>query len=173
MRSMLIVLALAALAGCSKPASTPANATAPAANVAAAAPAAATPPAGPTTPITLAELPSPTKGLWARNASQDGAPATKNSKCMDGKPIDPLDGMPMKCAKMDVGRTAGGGFVLDAECANNGTVAKLHLAGEGDFKHSFTTDGSMSLTGGPGGGASVMRNHSEWTYAGPNCPKVP
>lgn len=145
MRAALIVLglALAALGACSKSAAT--------------------------TPITAAELPAPTKGLWARSGSQDGEAPTKGAKCMDGKPIDPLDRMPMTCQKMDIRRTATGGFVLDADCAGS----KLHLAGEGDFKKAFTTNASMTPTPAPGAAARVIRNHSTWTYVGPDCPTPP
>ncbi|HZZ86819.1 MAG TPA: hypothetical protein VFE13_00660 [Caulobacteraceae bacterium] len=161
MRTALIVLGLAAaaLGACSKPAGRgdAAAATAP-----------------PTTPITTAQLPAPTKGLWARSGSQDGGAPTKGSKCMDGKPIDPLDRMPMTCQKMAVGRTATGGFVVDAECAG----AQLHLAGEGDFKKSFTTDASMTRAAPPAANAAaspptITRNHSDWTYVSPDCPAPP
>jgi hypothetical protein len=163
MRGLWIGLAAGAavLAGCSKPADNGANAT----NSAAAAPAAAAAAAGPAGPITLAQLPAPTAGQWSRASSQDGAPAATDSKCLDGKPIDPMDGMPMKCAKMDATRTASGGFVVNGDCPNNGMDAKLTLAGEGDFSKSFTTDSTMVMTGGPGG-AMTTKNHSVWTYVG-------
>jgi len=182
MRGVLIGLAVGALAlaGCSKPAdNTAANAT----NTAAATPAAATPAAtpaaapaaaGPAGPITVAELPAPTAGQWSRSSSQDGAPATPGTKCMDGKPIDPTDGGAMKCPKMDATRTATGGFVVVAECTGGGPgggmTAKLSLAGEGDFIKSFTTDSTMTMTGGPGGDMTT-KNHSVYTYVGPTCTK--
>ena len=89
---------------------------------------------------------------------------------MNGKPIDPLDGMPMKCAKMDASRTATGGFVVIADCAGGGMHAKLTLAGEGDFSKSFSTDATMDMTGGPRR-AVHTKNHSVWTYAAPICPR--
>jgi hypothetical protein len=180
MRGVLIGLAVSvvALAGCSKPAdNTAANAT----NAAAATPAAATPAAtpaapaaaaGPAGPISVAELPAPTAGQWSRSSSQDGAAAEPGTKCMDGKPIDPTDGV-MKCPKMDATRTATGGFVVIADCTGGGPggmSAKLSLAGEGDFTKSFTTDATMTMTGGPGG-AMTTKNHSVYTYVGPTCTK--
>lgn len=169
MRGWWIGLAAGAavLAGCSKPADNGASAANTAAGPVAAAPVAAGGPAG---PITLAQLPAPTAGQWSRASSQDGAPASTDSKCLDGKPIDPTDGMPMKCAKMDATRTASGGFVVNGDCPNNGVDAKLTLAGEGDFSKSFTTDSTMVMTGGPGG-AVTTRNHSVWTYVGATCTK--
>jgi len=176
MRGLVIGLAVSALAlaGCSKPAdNTAANATNTAAAPVAAAPAATAPAAatGPAGPITLAELPAPPAGQWSRTSTQDGATQAPGTKCLDGKPIDPLDGMPMKCAKMDASRTASGGFVVIADCAGGGGMnAKLTLAGEGDFTKSFSTDATMDMTGGPGG-AIHTKNHSAWTYVGPTCTK--
>lgn len=176
MRGLVIGLAVsvAVLAGCSKPADNAANATNTAAAAAPAAPVAApavTAPAGPAGPITLAQLPAPTAGQWSRNSSQDGAAASTDTKCMDGKPIDPTDGSPMKCSKMDVTRTASGGFVVIADCAGGpGTAAKMTMAGEGDFAKGFSTDTTMDMTGGPGG-AIHTANHSVWTYVGPTCSK--
>lgn len=174
MRGLLIGLALGAvaLAGCAKPADNAAANTA--ATPVATAPAAPTAPAaaaGPAGPIALAELPAPTAGQWSRSSSQDGAAATPGSKCQDGKPIDPLDGVPMKCSKMDATRTDSGGFVVIADCAGGpGMEVKLTLAGEGDFAKSFATDATMDMTGGPGG-AVHTKNHSVWTYVGPSCAK--
>jgi hypothetical protein len=185
MRGFVIGLAVAALAGCSKPAdnaaangantaSTPAAATPMAAMPMAAMPAAPSAPAaatGPAGPITLAQLPAPTAGRWSRASIQNGKPQPAGSKCLNGKPIDPLDGMPMKCARMDVTRTASGGFVVIADCVNGvGMKAKLTLAGEGDFAKSFATDATMDMTGDPGGPVHI-KNHSVWTYAAPICPK--
>jgi hypothetical protein len=173
-RANLVTLAAcaAALVACSKPA-----AQAPAVNVAAApaasaaAPAALAPSApgaaGPAGPIDVKDLPAPAAGLWKRASSQDGAPAQTSTKCLTGKSIDPTEGGPA-CAKLTVVRTATGGFVVDGDCPANGVSAKLHMAGEGDFKTSFTTDTSMSMSGG-GGPAMSMSNHSVWTYAGA-CP---
>ncbi len=171
------VLGAVALAGCSKPAdnaaagaNTAAAAAAPVAATPAATPAVASGPAG---PITLAQLPAPTAGQWSRSSSQDGAAAEPGTKCMDGKPIDPTDGV-MKCPKMDVTRTATGGFVVVADCTGGGPggamKAKLNLAGEGDFSKSFTTDATMTMTGGPGGDMTT-KNHSVYTYVGPTCTK--
>ena len=177
-------VAAAALAGCGKPAATTAeNAAANAAQgaaqgaaqaaagadaaVNAAATVAATKPGG---PIALADLPAPVAGQWTRVSSQDGAAPQTDGKCFSGKPIDPNDGMPKPCAKLDAERTASGGFVVKGECANNGIDAKLTLAGEGDFKKSFTTDATMTMTGGPGGDMTT-KNHSVYTYVGPTCTK--
>jgi len=181
MRGFVLGLAMgaAALAGCSKSADNAAasaasaaatSAAAAASSAAEAASAAASVAAGPAGPITLAQLPAPTKGLWSRASSQDGAAATTDSKCMDGGPIDPMNGMPMKCAKLDATRTATGGFKVVGDCPNNGVDAKLTLAGEGDFSKSFTTDSTMVMTGGPGGDVT-LKNHSVWTYVGPTCSK--
>lgn len=171
MRGLTVGLALGALmlVACSKPAANATNtaAAAPATPTVAAAPAAAPGPAG---AITLAELPAPTAGLWQRASSQDGAAAETGTKCLDGKPIDPTDGMPMKCVKWDVQRTGAGGFVAVGDCPNNGITAKLTLAGEGDFSKAFTTDSTMVMTGGPGGDMTT-KNHSAWTYVGASCPK--
>jgi hypothetical protein len=177
MRAILFTLAATAalMAGCSKPAPKAESADASGAPASAAAPAApaapAAAPSGPAGPITLAELPAPTAGLWKRVSSQDGEAATTDNKCLTGKPIDPTEGLPGKCAKMDAQRTAKGGFVVDADCPANGVEAKLHLAGEGDFKSSYTTDASMSMSGG-GGPPMTLKNHSIWTYVGPTCPKA-
>jgi hypothetical protein len=164
-----LAVAMVVFTGCSKTAD---NTAASATNTAAATPASATAPAaaGPAQPITLAQLPAPTAGQWSRSSSQDGAAATTDNKCMDGKPIDPMDGMPVKCAKLDATRTATGGFVVVGDCPNNGIDAKLTLAGEGDFTKSYTTDSTMVMTGGPGGDMTV-KNHSVWTYVGPTCAK--
>ncbi len=173
MRGLMVGLALGAvmLAACSKPAANATNTAAAAApatpTAAAAAPAAA---AGPAGAITLAELPAPTAGAWSRVSSQDGAAAETSTKCLDGKPIDPTDGLPMKCAKWDVQRTATGGFVAVGDCPNNGMTAKLTLAGEGDFAKAFTTDSTMVMTGGPGGDMTT-KNHSAWTFVGGACAK--
>jgi hypothetical protein len=153
MRGIAIGLAVLALAGCSKPADT-SNAVAAneaAGNGAAAALPAAPAAPGPAGPITLAQLPSPPAGQWQRVSSQDGAAAETTTKCLSGKPIDPMEGMPMKCAKMDVARTASGGFTIVGDCPNNGMDAKLHMSGEGDFTKTFTTESTMAMTGGPGG----------------------
>jgi len=177
-RGMIMVLAMsAAAAGCSKPAadagSNTTNAgTAPVA-AAPAAPAAAVVTPGPPGPITLAQLPAPTAGKWARVSTQNGKSEPPSSKCLNGRPIDPLDGMKMPCSKMDARRTAGGGFVVIAACANGaGIEAKLKLSGEGDFARRFSTDATLDMTGGPGGGVHI-KNHSAWTYAGPSCAGVP
>ena len=173
-----VAIGVVALAGCSKPAD---NSAANATNSAAATPAAAAPAAGgataaasgPAGPISVAELPAPTKGQWSRSSSQDGAAAEAGTKCMDGKPIDPTDGV-MKCPKMDAARTATGGFTVTADCTGGGPggamQAKLQLSGEGDFSKSFTTDSTMTMTGGPGG-AMTTKNHSVYTYVGPTCTK--
>jgi hypothetical protein len=175
MRGFTVSLAigLVTLAACSKPADNSAASTTNAAGTpAAAAPATPAVAAGPAGPITLAQLPAPTAGQWSRTSTQDGKQEPPGSKCLDGKPIDPLDKMPMKCSKMDATRTASGGFVVIAECsgAGVGMTAKLTLAGEGDFAKSFSTDATMDMTGGPGG-AVHTKNHSDWTYVGPTCTK--
>ena len=121
-------------------------------------------------PIALSDLPAPAAGQWTRTSSQDGAAPQTDNKCFDGKPIDPNEGMPKPCAKLDAERTAGGGFTVKGDCANNGIDAKLTLAGEGDFKKSFTTDATMTMTGGPGGDLTT-KNHSVYTYVGPTCAK--
>jgi hypothetical protein len=183
MRGLTIGLAVGAalLAGCSKPADTgnaaagaavansaAASASAAASTATAAANVAATA-AGPAGPITLAQLPAPTAGQWSRTSSQDGGATTTGTKCMDGKPIDPTDGM-MKCAKLDAVRTASGGFAVTGDCPNNGIDAKLTLSGEGDFSKQFTTDSTMTMTGGPGGDMTT-KNHSVYSYVGPTCTK--
>jgi hypothetical protein len=177
MRGVLAGLAIGAvmLAACSKPADS-SNAANVATNTAAATPAAA--PAAPATPaatapagpIALADLPAPTAGKWTRVSTQDGGAPSTDPKCLSGKPIDPMEGLPMKCAKMDASRTATGGFMIVAECANNGINAKLTLAGEGDFSKSFSTDATMVMTGGPGGDLTT-KNHSTYTYVGGTCTK--
>ena len=173
MRMLIVTLAAGAalVAGCSQKPAESANA-ANAANVAAAAPAqapaAAPAAAGPAGPITLADLPAPTAGLWQRVSIQDGGAPQTSTKCLTGKPIDPTEGGP-PCSKITATRTAAGGFVFDGDCANNGVSAKMHMAGEGDFKTSFTTDAEMSMTGG-GGPPVDLKNHSAWTYVGA-CPK--
>jgi hypothetical protein len=123
--------------------------------------------AGPAAPIGVADLPAPAAGQWKRLSSQDGAAGQTSTKCLTGKPIDPTEGGPT-CAKLTVVRTATGGFVIDGDCPANGVSAKLHMAGEGDFKTSFTTDSSMSMSGA-GGPPMTLSNHSVWTYVGA-CP---
>jgi hypothetical protein len=173
-RANLVTLAVcaAALVACSKPAAQSSAANVAAASAAsAAAPAAPAPAApvaaGPAGPIDVADLPAPAAGLWKRASSQDGAAAQTSTKCLTGKPIDPTEGGPA-CAKLTAVRTATGGFVVDGDCPANGVSAKLHMAGEGDFKTSFTTDTTMSMSGG-GGPAMSLSNHSVWTYVGA-CP---
>jgi hypothetical protein len=169
-----LALGVVALVGCSKPADNAAPGGTNAALATSVAPAAVAPaaagPAGPAGSITLAQLPAPTAGQWSRSSSQDGGAATTDSKCFDGKPIDPMGGMPLKCAKLDATRTASGGFLVVGDCPNNGIDAKLTLAGEGDFSKSYTTDSTMVMTGGPGGDMTT-KNHSVWTYNGPTCAK--
>ena len=166
---MTLAVCAAALVACSKAPQAANVAAAPAASAAApAAPASAAPVnAGPAGPIGLADLPAPTAGQWKRVSSQDGAAGQASTKCLTGKPIDPTEGGPT-CAKLTVVRTATGGFVIDGDCPNNGVSAKLHMAGEGDFKTSFTTDTTMSMSGA-GGPPLTMSNHSVWTYVGA-CP---
>ncbi len=87
-----LVLSVVALVGCSKTAD---NAAAGGTNAADAATSCrAGGGAGPAGPIALAQLPAPPAGQWSRSSSQDGAAATTDGKCLDGKPIDPTDGMP-------------------------------------------------------------------------------
>jgi hypothetical protein len=175
------VLALAAVAACNKPsanvAANTAEAAAAAANDAAAAAQSAAGQAsaaatgavsGAAGPMAVTDLPAPTAGQWTRVSSQDGAAAETSAKCFDGKPIDPTDGLPGKCASMTAERTATGGFKVAGDCPNNGVDAKLTLAGEGDFKKSFTMDAQMTMSGGPGGAIS-LKNHSVYTYVGPAC----
>jgi hypothetical protein len=169
---MTLAVCATALAACSKPAaqSQAANvAAAPAASASApAAPASAAPmAAGPAGPIDVADLPAPAAGQWKRVSSQDGGASQTSTKCLTGKPIDPTEGGPT-CAKLTVVRTATGGFAIDGDCPNNGVSAKLHMAGEGDFKTSFTTDTTMSMSGA-GGPPMTLSNHSVWTYVGA-CP---
>jgi hypothetical protein len=174
-RANLLALAVcaAALVACSKPAANVAAESAvpaaPAASAAApAAPAPAAPvAAGPGGPIVVKDLPAPAAGQWKRVSSQDGGAAQDSTKCLTGKPIDPTEGGPA-CTKITAVRTATGGFVVDGDCPANGVSAKLHMAGEGDFKTSFTTDTTMSMSGG-GGPAMSLSNHSVWTYVGA-CP---
>ena len=172
-------LAVLAVAACSKPAANVAANTAEAAasaandaaasavNAAGEAAAAASGAAG---PIAVGDLPAPTAGQWTRVSSQDGAAAETSGKCFDGKPIDPTDGLPGKCATLTAERTATGGFKVAGDCPSNGVDAKLSLAGEGDFKKSFTMDAQMTMTGGPGGDLT-LKNHSTYTYVGPVCAK--
>lgn len=119
-------------------------------------------------PITLAELPAPKAGLWQRVSQSDSDPAQTDTKCQDGKPLDPTkDGPP--CQKINAMRTATGGFTIDGVCgAGKGVSGKMHLAGEGDFSRAYTTDTNIVLTGGPGGDMT-LKNHSVWTYVGA-CP---
>jgi hypothetical protein len=164
-----------ALSGCGKPAGSAAANGAAGANVAATAPAggakdAAAAAAGAVGPVKLSELPAPTAGQWTRVSTQDGGAPQTGTKCMDGKPIDPAEGMPGKCASMTAERTAAGGFKVTGDCPNNGVDAKLAMSAEGDFKKSFTMDTQMTMTGGPGGDMTV-KNHSVYTYAGPTCAK--
>jgi hypothetical protein len=170
-RGNLITLAACALAlaACSKAPQAANVAAAPAASASApAAPASAAPVnAGPAGPIDVADLPAPAAGQWKRASSQDGAASQTSTKCLTGKPIDPTEGGPA-CVKITATRTATGGFVIDADCPNNGVSAKLHMAGEGDFRTSFTTDTAMSMSGA-GGPPMTMSNHSVWTYVGA-CP---
>jgi hypothetical protein len=188
MRSVWIGVAAAAagavaLAGCGKPAGSAAANGAAGANVAAAAPAAgakdaagaaalpaAAAAAGPAGPMKLSDLPAPTAGQWTRVSTQDGGAPETGTKCMDGKPIDPAEGMPGKCASMTAERTATGGFKVTGDCPNHGVDAKLAMSAEGDFKKSFTMDAQMTMTGGPGGDMT-LKNHSVYTYVGPTCAK--
>jgi hypothetical protein len=185
MRAFVVGAALGVvmLAGCSKPAdnTNAANSAAAVSNSAAtvASSAASTATAAANTaaaaaagPIQLSQLPAPTAGQWTEVSIQDGGAPQTSGKCLSGKPIDPNEGAPMKCASMTATRTATGGFVVIADCPNNGVDAKLSLAGEGDFTKSFTTDASMTMTGGPGGGGPMtMKNHTTYTYVGPTCSK--
>jgi hypothetical protein len=169
------VLGLAALGACAKSGGTVAS-NAAGANVAATAPAAGAAKdasavaAGPAGPIALTDLPAPTAGQWSRASSQDGGAADTSTKCMSGKPIDPTEGLPGKCATMTAERTATGGFKVVGDCPNHGVDAKLAMSAEGDFKKSFTMDAAMTMTGGPGGDVS-LKNHSVYTYVGPTCTK--
>ena len=174
--ALLALAAVAALAACGKPAGDAsnrvANGAAAAANDAAAAPA-GEPTAvasGAAGPIAIGQLPAPTAGQWTRLSSQDGGAPESSAKCFDGKPIDPTDGLPGKCASMSAERTATGGFKVAGDCPSNGVDAKLSLAAEGDFTKSFTMDAQMIISGGPGGDVT-LKNHSIYTYVGPVCAK--
>ncbi len=169
-RANLVTLAVctAALVACSKPAAQSSAANVAAAPAPSAAPTSSAPmAAGPAGPIDVKDLPAPAAGRWSRAASQDGGAAQTSTKCLTGKPIDPTEGGP-PCTKITAVRTATGGFVVDGDCPANGVSAKLHMAGEGNFKTSFTTDTTMSMSGG-GGPAMSLSNHSVWTYLGA-CP---
>lgn len=160
-----------ALAGCGKPAGSAAANGAAGANALAAAPAGgAKDAAGPAGPMQLSELPAPTAGQWTRVSTQDGGAPQTGTKCMDGKPIDPAEGLPGKCATLTAERTATGGFKVTGDCPSNGVDAKLAMSAEGDFKKSFTMDAQMTMTGGPGGDMT-LKNHSVYTWVGPTCPK--
>jgi hypothetical protein len=174
-RANLVTLAVcaAALVACSKPAaqssaaeSSSVASVASVSAASAAAPAAAVA-AGPAGPMDVKDLPAPAAGQWKRVSSQDGATPQTSTKCLTGKPIDPTEGGP-PCTTLTAVRTATGGFVVDGDCPANGVSAKLHMAGEGDFKTSFTTDTAMTMSGG-GGPAMAMSNHSVWTFVGA-CP---
>jgi hypothetical protein len=187
MRGIVVgaALGIVMLAGCSKPADSTnaANTAAAVSNDAAtvassaastasaAANTAAVAAAGPAGPIQLSQLPAPTAGQWTEVSIQDGGPPQTSSKCLSGKPIDPNEGAPAKCASITATRTATGGFVVIADCPSNSVDAKLSLAGEGDFTKSFTTDATMTMTGGPGASPMTMKNHTAYTYVGPTCSK--
>jgi hypothetical protein len=170
MRRVITALGLAALtlfAACSKKSDAPA----PASNAAAPAPAAAPTPtaaaADPASATTADQLPAPKAGLWERTSSQDGAAAETDRHCADGKPIDPMSGGP-KCAKMNISRTPTGGYIIDADCPNNGVDAKLHGTIEGDVNSAYTSDTTMTMSQA-GTPAMVTKNHSTWKYVGA-CP---
>jgi hypothetical protein len=120
------------------------------------------------TPITLAQLPAPKAGMWKGQSSQDGGPPEPASRCMDGKPIDPMGGGTGRCAKLDLKKTAAGGYVIEGDCGANGVSAKMRLAVEGDYVTTFTTDAQMTM-GGAGETPVSMRNRTVWTYAGESC----
>jgi len=151
----------ALLAGCSKPLmsanAAPANAAAPAAEPAT--------PATPATP-TAATMPTPKGGLWRRVSVQDGGAPSTDTKCLDGKPIDPMSGGP-KCASLAVA-ASGDGVSVDADCPANGVEAKMHMSLSGDYQTSFVTDATMTMSS-PGQTPVSMHNHSVWTYVGA-CP---
>jgi len=166
MRATFVTLAAVAalVAACNKK---PADAAAAdAAGKGAAATAAA--PAGPGAVITLAEMPAPKAGLWKGKSSQDGEAPTDSSKCLDGKPINPLEGLDSQCAKTEARRTATGGFTFDGDCPANGVSMKVHMGGEGDFQTTFTTDAQMTMQSGTEAPVT-MRNKTVWTYAGADC----
>ena len=111
-----------------------------------------------------ASLPSPKAGLWKRVSVQDGAAPDTSTKCLDGGPINPVEGGPA-CQNVDVGTTPQG---VSFDCSNNDMGAKLHMTFSGDYQSSFTSDAVMNMTGGPGP-AMTTHNHSVWTYVGA-CP---
>jgi hypothetical protein len=118
-------------------------------------------------PITLAELPAPTAGEWVLSVTQGGGGAPSVSRvCLDGKPINPSQGMVKPCEKLDAVRTADGGFKVTGVCSNNGVTTTLLMRGVGDFRKSFYTDTELST-----GPASATTSNSTYTYAGPTCTK--
>ncbi len=122
-------------------------------------------PGGPMTTITADQLPAPKAGLWQRISQQDSDPPSTDTKCMTGKPLNPMaDGPP--CAHVDIRRTSTGGFVLDANCPANGVTAKLHTAAEGDFNSAYTADSTMTMSQA-GTPDNAMKNHSAYKYLGP------
>jgi len=161
------LVALAVLGACAKKPDQPApapQAAAPTAAPAQPSAEAAASPAAPLAVITADQIPTPKLGLWERVSVQDADPPQTDRKCMGGKPIDPMEGGP-KCAKVDISRTATGGFVLDADCPNNGVDARLHTSAEGDFNSAYTSDSTMTLSQA-GTPDVVTKNHSTWKYVG-------
>jgi hypothetical protein len=164
----LASLALAAMASCTKggqgsASGGVANAAAPTMTAASGA---ATGP-DTTQPVTLAELPAPTAGEWVLVVTRGGGGAASVSRvCLDGKPINPSQGMAKPCEKLDAVRTADGGFKVTGACTNNGVTTTLLMRGVGDFRKSFYTDTELST--GPG---SATTSNSTYNYAGPTCAK--
>ena len=173
MRTVFVIVVVAAAAlslqACSRKPTEPAaaNAAAPAAPagpISPAGPAAVAQPAG---AITADQLPAPRAGLWERVSVSDSDAPQTDHKCMTGKPVNPMADGP-KCAKVDISRTVTGGFTIDADCPNNGVGAKMHLTAEGDFNSAYVTTGVMTMSV-PGQPDTVMRNHSTYRYIGA-CP---
>jgi len=170
----LAALPLAAMAGCAKSGQSAASGGS--ANAPAAAP---TPTAAPasgqawgtatdsTRPITLAELPAPPAGEWVRVVTRNGGGGQSVSRvCLDGKPINPTQGMAKPCERLDAVRTADGGFKVTGACSNNGVTTTILMRGVGDFRTSFYTDTELST-----GPSSATTSNSTYTYAGPTCAK--
>jgi hypothetical protein len=141
-----------------------------ASNTGAGSPAAASAPAAPGQPITIpeADLPHPQAGLWQVTTSVNGGPPHVERNCNKGETdIRPPRMNRAACPKLDVARMAGGGYTLDADCAERGVSAKAHVAISGNFHTTFASD--SEITTNFRGRTMTTRSHTESHYIGP-CP---
>lgn len=160
-----LVLGLAALGACSKPAADSAAKSAPAA----ARPAVATP--------GLFARPHPKAGLWKTTMSTDAGPGLRMSGeiCLDASTEDSAfanrpKNMKADCAKTSFGPNPGGGVAFSTTCTANGRKITTRGVASGDFDSAYTVDVTTTMDPPPAGVAPDVSSRIEARWMGPCKP---